>query len=432
MTFFLISNAQEKWTLNDCIKYALKNNLQLKNAQLDEKLAHLNYNQSKWNLLPGVGASSSGTMNYGRQIDPHTNGIITHAFFNNSYSLSTSMDLFRGFMLQNQIRYQKYRKESVENNHLNLSDNLAFEVMNAFFDVIYYEELLKIANEQKALSELNVKKIQIQVLTGLKAQTDLLEVKANLERDELFCIQTSNNILSSWTSLKKAMNLRPDQDVSLDYHDKETITHQISTDIGSLFNSYIEWSPLISSYRNDLHASHKYLNINRAGYYPSIRLQAGYNTGYYETNRNAEDHIISFHDQIKNNQSQYIGASLSIPIFSKNSVRFDVNRAKISFDEAKTRLEQTEQTLRYKMEEDYNELTASWKELQQSERQLEADTLAFKAAQKKYDQGLINVVDFYTIKNRMANTTGQLLRSKLTLEIKKRTMDFYEGRRFWE
>jgi outer membrane protein len=335
-------------------------------------------------------------------------------------------------MLQNQIRYQKYRKESAENNRLSLSDDLAFEVMNAFFNVIYYQELLKIANEQRSLSELNVKKTQIQVMTGLKAQTDLLEVKANFEKDELFYIQTSNNILSSWMSLKKAMNLPPDQEISLDYQGQKTITDQIGTDVVSLFAGYISWSPHILAFENDLRASHRSMNISRGAFFPSIRLQAGYNTGYYETNRDANDHVISFNSQIKNNQSQYVGASLSIPIFSKNAVRFDVNRAKIYLDQAKTRLEQAKQTLLYKMEGDSNELIASWKELQQSERQLEADTLAFNAAQKKYDQGLINVVDFYTIKNRLANTTGQVLHSKLTLEIKKRTMEFYGGRRFWE
>ena len=89
------------------------------------------------------------------------------------------MDVFRGFMLQNQIRYQKFRKESTENYRENATDDLAFEVMNAFFNVVYQEEILKIANEQKAISELNVKKTEILVTTGLKAQPELLEVKAN-------------------------------------------------------------------------------------------------------------------------------------------------------------------------------------------------------------------------------------------------------------
>ena len=86
----------------------------LQDAGMNEKLAGLNYRQSKWNLLPSVGAGAGAGMNYGRSVDPNTNGIVNTSFFNNSYYLGASVDLFHGFMLQNQIRYQKFRKESAK------------------------------------------------------------------------------------------------------------------------------------------------------------------------------------------------------------------------------------------------------------------------------------------------------------------------------
>ena len=436
MLLFLLSvqvSAQEKWTLNNCISYAINNNLQLQDAGLNEKIAGVNYRQSKWNLLPGISAGADAGLNYGRSVDPNTNGIVNTSFFNNSYYLGASVDLFRGFMLQNQISYQKFRKASAENYRLNATDDLAFAVMNAFFNVVYYEELLKIANEQKALSELNVKKTRAMVTAGLKAQTDLLEVNANFEKEELFCIQTSNNIASSRISLKKAMNLPADQPIELSFPAKEQMAvAEIVTDMPGLFKQHVGWSPYIHQFENELQASQKYVNVSRSGYFPSIRLQASYNTGFYETNKNAEGQTFAFDSQIKNNRSQFVGASLSIPIFSKNSVRFDVKRARIAMEQSQTKLEMAKQAVQFEMEGNYNELTASWKELQQAGRQLEADTLAFKAAQKKFDQGMINAVELYTIKNRMANTTSQVLHSQLTYEIKKRILGFYRGERFWE
>jgi len=426
-------NAQEKWTLNECIGYAIKNNLQLQDAGMNEKLAGINYRQSKWNLLPGVGAGADAGLNYGRSVDPNTNGIVNTSFFNNSYYLGASVDLFRGFMLQNQIRYQKFRKESAENNRLNATDDLAFAVMNAFFSVVYFEELLKIANEQKALSEMNVKKTQILVTTGLKAQTDLLEVRANFEKEELFCIQTANNIATSWISLKKSMNLPPDQQITLDIpKERSVLAAEIVANMPELFKQHISWSPYIRLFESEFQASQKNVYISKAGFFPSVKLQAAYNTGFYETNRDADQQVIDFNSQIKNNRSQFVGASLSIPVFSKNSVRFDVKRARLASEQSKTKLELAKQTLLYEMEENYNQLTASWKELQQSGKQLEADTLAFQAAQKKFDQGMINAVELYTIKNRLANTSSQVLHSKLTYEMKKRILDFYKGNRFWE
>ena len=425
--------AQEKWTLNECINYALKNNLQLQNTGLNEQIEGLNYHQSKWNLLPGIGAGTDAGMNYGRSVDPNTNGIVNTSFFNNSYYLGASVDLFRGFMLQNQIRYQKFRKEAAKNNRISAGDDLAFAVMDAFFNVIYYEELLKIANDQKALSELNVKKTQILVTTGLKAQTDLLEVKANFEKEELFCIQTSNNIASSWISLKKAMNLAPDKQITLEIPKEEpNATFEVVANVPELFKQHIIWSPYIKSFENEWKSSQKNVIISKAGYFPSVKLQAAYNTGFYETNKDINNQVIDFNSQIRNNRSQFLGASLSIPVFSKNSVRFDVKRARLASEQSKTKLELARQTLMYDIEGNYNELTASWKELHQAERQLEADTLAFQAAQKKFYQGMINAVELYTTKNRLANTTGQVLHSKLTYEMKKRILRFYEGKRFWE
>lgn len=423
--------AQEKWSMNDCINYAIKNNLQLKDVKINEEIAGINSRQSKWNLLPSVGAGADAGMNFGRSIDPNTNGIVNTSFFNNSYYLGASMELFNGLMLQNQIRYQKFRKEAAENSRLNATDDLAFAVMNAFFQVIYYEELLKLANEQKAISQMNLKKTEALVNNGLKAQTDLLEVKANFEKDELFCIQTANNIASSRISLKKAMDLPSDQQITLVVPQESPVAETINK-LPELYNQHISWSPYIKVFESEYFASRKMLNMSRSSFFPSIRIQAAYNTGFYETNKDAQNQVIDFNTQIKNNRSQFVGASLSIPIFGRNAARFDVKRAKLASEQSTTKLELAKQTVRYEMEQNYNELTASWKELQQAKIQMEADTLAYQAAQKKFDQGMINAVEFYTIRNRMANTSSQVLHYTLTYGLKKRILEFYEGKRFWE
>ena len=426
-------NAQERWSLKECISYAIKNNLQLHQADISEQIASQSYQKSKWNLLPEISAGADAGRNYGRSVDPNTNGIINTSFFNNSYYIGTSVEVFRGFMLQNQIRYQKFRKESVKNYREKATDDLAFEVMNAFYNVVYLEEMQKIANEQKAISELNVKRMEILVTTGLIAQTELLEVKANFEKDELLCIQSANNIASAWIRLKKAMNLPPDQQITLDVVDENIITaDEFSTDIAELFEEHSQRSPYIRMYENEWKASLKDVNVQKAGFFPSLSLQAAYNTGFYETNKDASQQTIAFNSQIKNNQSQFVGASLSIPIFNKRAAWFDVRQSKLLSEQAETKLDQSKQNLLYEMEQNYNDLTAAWKELQQSGNQLEADKLSFQAAQKKFDQGMINAIEFYLVKNRLATTTSQVLHSKLTLEIKKRTLDFYKGTRFWE
>jgi outer membrane protein len=423
---------QEGKTLSECIHFALKNNLQIQDVALETQLSGLSFSQSKWNRLPAIGAGSDAGMNYGRSVDPNTNGIVTNSFFNNTYYLGASVDLFRGFMLQNQVRYREFRKEASENRKINAADDLAFSVMNAFFNVLYYQDLLKIASEQKALSEMDVRKTQILVTTGLKSPTDLLEVKANFEREELFCIQTSNNLATAWITLKKAMNLPPEHEISLVFPPVENEISVDSTNIQQLFIQHSGWSPYLASFEREWMASMKNIGISRSAFSPSLKLQAVYNTGFYETYKDEKGQVIAFNDQISNNRRQFLGASLTIPLFGKNSARFSVQGAKIEAEQAKTRLEQARQNLLYEMEQNCNELSAAQKELKQSERQLEADNLTFQAAQKRFDQGMINAIELYTIKNRLANSAAQVLRARLTLGIKQRILEFYQGNRFWE
>lgn len=426
------AEAQDRWSLNQCINYALKSNLQLQEAGMDSELAKLNYNQTRWNMLPSIGAGTDAGKNFGRSIDPATNNYVNNAFFNNSYYLNASVDLFKGFIYQNQARYREFKKEASENSRVNAADDVAFSVMNAFFNVIYFGELLKIANDQKALSELNVKKIQILITTGLKSQADLLEVKANYEKEELFYIQTINNLATSRIALKKAMNYSGDAQLELLVPESDIVSTGKTPDIRELYIQHTSWSPYIKSFEQELMASQKFVSINKGGFSPSIRLLASYNTGFYETNKDADRQVINFRDQINYNQRQFLGATMTIPLFNKNIVRFNVQSAKIEAQQAQTRLSLAMQTLLFEMESNYNELNASEKELQQAEKQLDADKLAFQAAQKKFDQGMIDAIILTTTKNRMSNTSAQVLHARLMYELKKRVLGFYGGNRFWE
>jgi len=424
-------NGQQKWSLNQCISYAIENNVDLKGYEIQEKLSLEDLNQSKRNLLPGISASSNAGISYGRSIDPITNDYVTREFFNNSYSMRTSITVFDGFRLQNQIKYEKFRKQVSEYNRLNAIDDLAFKVMTSFFDVLYFKGMLVIAKEQVEASKLNLKAIEKQVQVGLKAKSDLLEMRANLEMEELNRIQIENSGKTAMLQLKQHMNLATNEELVLVEESGTTISENIA-DAHSLFTGFTEWSPYYKSFEADLKATEKFLSVNRSKLYPLISAGGSINTGFSETNKNASGNMIGFADQFKNNQSKYIGASLSIPVFSRWVNRSNIKKAKLEVERATNRLESEKQKLYFEMANNLNELEALNREYNQYEKQNEVDNLAFQAAEKKFEQGLINVVEFYIAKNRLANTNSQVLRARLQWEIKKKTLDFYEGVRFWE
>ena len=200
----------------------------------------------------------------------------------------------------------------------------------------------------------------------------------------------------------------------------------------NLFEQFTTWSPYYQSIEANLKATEKGLSISRSRLYPSIFARGSMNTGYSETNRSENGEIIDFGDQFKNNRSQYFGASLNIPVFSKWAFRSDIKKAKLDIDYAKIVLEDERQKLFFEMANDLTDLEALYQEYNQYEKRSEVDDLAYKAAEKKFEQGLINVIEFYIAKNRLATTSSQVLRARLQWEIKMKTIEFYKGMRFWE
>lgn len=430
----LVGFTQQKWTLNRCILYSISNNLDVKNAEYSEEIAKISYSQSKWSYLPNVYAGSSSGMQFGRSVDPSTYQILKDtSYFTNSSYLEATLDLFNGFSQINKQLYQRFLLLSAQNSNQRLEDETAFSVMNAYYDVIYYEKLLSIAVEQEQLSKLNLKKTEAMVAAGLKSQADLLEIKANVAKDELFHIQTQNQVEAAKLNLRKAMNLTMDSTLDVD-NKIDSIFIINSTDVNGaeLFTKFSSTSPQLNSLEYTWKASLKDISVRKAGYYPSLQLSASCGTGYYETLKDTNGVTYSFNNQYNKNLSNYVGVSISIPIFSRNEVRFRVKQAKLISEQNKNAYDKAKQNLQFEILENVNALIAASKEFEQLKEQQKADEMAFDAAQKKYNKGMLSVVDLFSAKNRLGLTEANLLKARLTLEVRKRNIDFYKGVRFWE
>uniref|UniRef100_UPI00321775F5 TolC family protein n=1 Tax=uncultured Draconibacterium sp. TaxID=1573823 RepID=UPI00321775F5 len=423
--------AQQSWTLTQCISYAIENNINLKEYEILEKIALEDVRQSRRDMLPGIKASTSAGFSFGRSVDPSTDAITNTTFFNNSYGLSSSIAVFDGFRLQNRIKYQKFKQQASEYLRLNATDDLAFEITLAFFDVVYYKGMLEIAKEQVEASKLSLKTTEKKVEVGLKAKTDLLDMRANLEQEELNKIQVENAVQTATLQLKQLMNFVSNDEMNL--VDLSPMVY--SEDIRKpqqLFNQFTTWSPYYRSIEANLNASKKALSLSRSLLYPSIWANGSFNSGFYETNTDENGKTIGFGEQYKFNRSQSLGASLTIPVFNRWSGRSQVKKAKLEIERAKTKLENEKQKMFFEMVNNLTDLEALYKEYNQYVKRSEVDELAFRAADRKFEQGLIDINDYYIAKNRLANTQSQVLRSRTQWEIKMKILEFYKGQRFWE
>ena len=421
--------AQDRWTLDECVTFALENNLQLNDFKYNNLSNKETYKQSIRNLLPSINASSSYTVNFGRSTDPFTNDIITTDFFTNNYSLESSIDLFQGFQKINSIKASKFLYKATQEEVLQQKFLLAFRVMQAFYDIEFSEGLVAISQEQLTVSQSNYDLVEKQIELGLKAGADLYEAESLLLTDKLNLTQSENQLAAAKLALIQEMNLQGTSDINIQ-KDLVQSTDDFGTDeveSDSIYSEARDFLPLIKAQELRAKAAKKQVAVSRGRLYPSLSLFAGTGTGYFETTRDTLGNTVPFREQFKNNTFQYVGVNLNIPISNGWSARSRIKQSKIEKLRAENNLKTQEQVLFQAIQQlvqDYNSLLV---ELKQSNQKVEAQNLSFTIAQKRYEKGLINALELFTAKNLFASAQNENLQVRLRSEINKSTLDFYRG-----
>ncbi len=421
------STLQETWSLEECVAYALENNLQLNDFNLIKDAGRESYRQSIRDLLPSVSGSSEYNISYGRSTDPFTNDVVNSDFFSNNYSLNASMDVFQGFQKINSIKASKFLYKAAMEDAQQQKYLLAFRVMTAFYDIRFYEGLLNNSVEQAQISQNNFDLVQKQVELGLKAGSDLYEAEATLLGDQLLVTQNTNLLEASKLTLLQEMNIQDLSDIVL-REDLDFIADQVQTiTADSIYAEAKDFIPMLKAEELRAKAAKKNLAVARGRLYPSLSIYSGYGTGYYETTVDTLGVLIPFKNQIKDNASRYIGASIRIPISERWSGRSRVKQQKISLERAKNNVEIQEQELFKIIQQLVQEHNALEVEVGQSTKKMEAQELAFNIAQKKYEKGMINSIALFQAKNLYGTAQNENLQVKLRLRVNKKTLDFYGG-----
>ncbi|MEP3209078.1 MAG: TolC family protein [Maribacter sp.] len=421
--------AQEKWTLDDCVAYALDHNLQLNDLDFTEQANRESYRQSVRNLLPLVNASSNYTVNSGRAEDPNTGTFVVQDFFSNNYSIQSSIDLFQGFQKINSIKASKFLYHAAKEERLQQKYLLAFRVMQAFNNIRFSDGLVAIANEQLEVSKTNYQLVEKQIELGLMAGADLYEAKSTLLNDELNLTQSENQLAAAKLALIQEMNLENTSEIEIIPNIpqvKETkTTQEMRSD--SVYSKAREFLPLIKAQELRAQAAKKQVGIARGNLYPSISLFAGVGTGYFETFRDSLDNTLPFREQFRDNTSRFYGLSLNVPISNGWSARSRVKQAKIEKLRAENNLKVQEQVLFQTIQQLVQEYNSLLVEIDQSNQNMQAQRLAFTIAQKRYEKGMINGIELFTAKNLFANAQNANLQVRLRSEVNKSTLDFYRG-----
>lgn len=417
--------AQETMTLEACMKYAIEHSTSVQQQEIALEDARQNYIGAVASAMPSINASTGGTMNYGRSIDPETNTYTTTSTFNNSYSLSGSLTVFNGLSPINTIKATKVmRAMGIEELQL-ARDQIAMNTMSAYFDVVYYYGTVEIAQEQLRTSQLELKQVQEQYELDLKAPADVAEVEAQVANYDYLLTEQQSNLELALIELRKVMNYPQEEPLEIDTEvDIEGML--ITETLEEVLNYALVYNPQIRS--KEMNSRYYELNYasTKGRYLPSISLSGGFSTNYF-VNVDSPGNYAKYFNQLGNNRGYYVGMSMSIPIFSGLSRRVAKHRAKLQYDNAILAHTEQRRTLESEVAKTYQEMQNFGKQYIMSQKKVQANDLAYRSVSQKFAEGMVTAIDLQTASNNLLQARSDLLHARLQYIIKCRMVGYYNG-----
>jgi outer membrane protein len=423
---FSIGALAKTWDWKDCISYALEHNLEVKNNMLNSKKQMLDYRNAKYSFFPSLNARSSARMYFGKSIDQNTYDIVYEQNIYNNYGISSSVKIFNSFSNINKLKFSKYNYLVSQKAAASHKNELAFLVLNAFVDLVMYEELNEILKNKLSVSLLEYKKTKKMHELGRKAGSDVIQLEAQIAADSFQLIQNRGFINQAKFLLMEYMNMPVDTTFQIE---KPQLSIGISDHLSTqeVVDSALTVLPGVQKIEYQLNAAQKNLKAIKADMFPTITLNTGISTDYYKGYN--QGNFTPYSRQIKNNLSEYVGASLSIPIFNGFYYKQRAQEAEIDLEIAKNKLNQKLITIENEVKQAITDLETAKSEHDAANKQLKAKRLASQTASKKLEKGLIDIITYTVAKNEMANAEAEALRTSLQLFLKMETVKFFmEGK----
>ena len=417
---------EKKWTLEDCISYAVSNNIGLQRQRLQTETAGANLLKSKLDIVPSLNFGSDGRVGFGRSIDPVTNLITFKQNLSNSYSLSSSVQLFNGFATMNTISANRFMLKAGLETEKVTRNTLIVDIMGQYYQVLYSKGLENASNMQLELSERQLFRIQKMVETGKDALSKQYEIESQVSSDRLSLTIAQNTASQALTTLKQMLQLEPGMefDILLPELDNMLITDsRFAAD--SIYSIASQTLPRLKAIDFELKASRRQLAAARGRIAPSLSVGGSLFTGYYKVITEDEVEQMSFTSQLKNNNSQAVFLSLDIPVFNSYSGGRNIRLAKLRMNDNELRLEQEKNNLYMEIENACLSFNSGKDEYSAAVANHEFNLKSFAAVEKKFESGLVDVTDYSAAKTTLFRAETEALRTKLQLLIRRLTIQFY-------
>jgi len=425
---FTLSNlqAQQIWSLNDCVDYALKNNLSLKQNELNIQQKRVQRLHSKMQMLPTITTNSSFNKNEGRYVNQVTNDFVEEISNSLNLSISTNITLFSGFKNINQLKKDAnehlksiYDLETAKN-------NLITTIALSYLQILFNKELYQTALKQHDLTKNQENRIATLVDAGSLAKGELLNIQSQLALEEQQLTQAENQLSLSKLQLAQLLELENHQNLEVLKLDLKVPNFNIKDNIHSDYEKALKIQSNIKSTDLQVNSALYDLKMAKSSYAPNLVL--GHRTSSVYADNAVGD--FSFEEQLKNNKQSGIFLNLSIPIFNQWSAHTAVNQSEIQVENSRIIAQQAKNELRKNMEQAHTDQLAAYKRHQAAQKSVEASKESFGYISERYELGMVNSYEFNESKNKLIKSESDELQAKYDLIFKVKLYEFYTSQTF--
>ena len=419
---FQLSAQTKKWTLEECVDYAIKNNISVKQSELDLKTSDIEKLEAVGGFLPTLNANANYSINTGASINPVTNQFQNQTFKSFSAGANSNITLFNG--LANWKTLQRTKLNKIANSYRldKMKDDIALSVANSYLQILFNKEQLKVQKNQNLVTKENIKRTQELIEAGTLPAGDIYELQATDATQQQQIISTENALLISKIALCQTLLL--EEYATFDISDEiidlpmSNVTNETQEAILTKAKESVKDVKIAMS---NVDIAKKDVSISRSSYLPTLSGFFGYNTRW------AESTPFNFADQLSLFDGTAIGLQLNVPILNGFATRGRVQRAKINQERSEFQLKQAELDLERNVYQAYNDVINAKKSFEAAQKTLEARKQSFNFSKERFDVGLMNSFDFSQASFAYENAQSDVLRTKYDYIFRTKILEFYFG-----
>ena len=414
--------AQETWDLQRCITHAIEHNLSIKQKEAARNQSEVELNTAQWSRMPNLNGNIGQSFNFGRALQAD-NTYGNRNTRNTNFSLGTNIPLFTGMQIPNSIALSKLNLKAATEDLAKAKEDISIQVASYFLQVLFNEELTKIARNQVALSQEQLDRKIAFFRNGKASEAEVLEAKSRLAQDQLSLVQAENNHQLALLDLSQLLELPSPEGFQINVPDIDNFSVHLTLP-EEVYAQAMMNKPAIKAAQYRLQGAEKSIKIAQSGYYPQLSFGAGIGTNYYHLSgiENAP-----FSTQWDQNMNKYLQFSLSIPIFNRFQTRNRVKSARIQHTALSWQLEESKKALYKEIQQAYYNALAAESKYKSSQSANESAEASFRLMSEKYANGKASATEYNEMRTAWMKALSDGVQAKYEFVYRSKILDFYKG-----